>query len=55
MHVCICTYTAAWLLVVVRCMQEKRKRDAGQQSREKNYVEESKRQAREFGVFSGFD
>ncbi|GFR48474.1 hypothetical protein Agub_g10165 [Astrephomene gubernaculifera] len=35
--------------------KEKRKRDAGQSSRGKNYVEESKRQAREFGVYSGFD
>ncbi|GLI64954.1 hypothetical protein VaNZ11_008359 [Volvox africanus] len=35
--------------------KEKRKRDAGQTSRGKNYVEESKRQARAFGVYSGFD
>ncbi|GAB4814720.1 hypothetical protein N2152v2_001766 [Parachlorella kessleri] len=35
--------------------KEKRKRDAGKQSRGKNYVEEEKRKAREFGVFSGFD
>jgi len=35
--------------------KEKRKRDAGQASRGKNYVEEEKRQARNFGVFSGFD
>ncbi|GLC39229.1 hypothetical protein PLESTB_000394200 [Pleodorina starrii] len=35
--------------------KEKRKRDAGQSSRGKNYVEESKRQAREFGIYSGFD
>ncbi|KXZ50946.1 hypothetical protein GPECTOR_14g192 [Gonium pectorale] len=37
------------------CRIEKRKRDAGQTSRAKNYVEESKRQAREYGVYSGFD
>ncbi|GIL76172.1 hypothetical protein Vretimale_5758 [Volvox reticuliferus] len=35
--------------------KEKRKRDAGQTSRGKNYVEESKRQARAFGIYSGFD
>ncbi|KAG2437937.1 hypothetical protein HXX76_005553 [Chlamydomonas incerta] len=35
--------------------KEKRKRDEGKTSRAKNYVEESKRQAREFGVYSGFD
>ena len=35
--------------------QEKRKRDEGKASRAKNYVEESKRQARAFGIYSGFD
>lgn len=35
--------------------KEKRKRDTGQASRGKSYVEESKRQAREFGMYSGFD
>ncbi|KAG2493504.1 hypothetical protein HYH03_008320 [Edaphochlamys debaryana] len=35
--------------------KEKRKRDTGQASRGKSYVEESKRQARDFGVYSGFD
>ncbi|KAG2449887.1 hypothetical protein HYH02_005409 [Chlamydomonas schloesseri] len=35
--------------------KEKRKRDEGKTSRAKNYVEESKRQAREFGIYSGFD
>lgn len=35
--------------------KEKRKRDAGKQSKGKNYVEEEKRKAREFGIFSGFD
>ena len=34
---------------------EKRKRDNGQASRGKSTVEESKRQAREMGVYSGFD
>ncbi|KAK9903690.1 hypothetical protein M0R45_001050 [Rubus argutus] len=35
--------------------KEKRKRDLGQASREKNYVEEEKRLLRENGVYSGFD
>jgi hypothetical protein len=35
--------------------QEKRKRDTGKQSRGKNYVEEEKRRARDFGHYSGFD
>ncbi|CAI5494882.1 unnamed protein product [Closterium sp. Naga37s-1] len=35
--------------------REKRKRDAGQASRGKNYVEEEKRQLRDQGVYSGFD
>lgn len=39
---------------MLRCAaQEKRKRDAGKQSRGKNYVEEEKRRARDFGIFSG--
>lgn len=39
---------------MLRCaVQEKRKRDAGKQSRGKNYVEEEKRRARDFGIFSG--
>jgi hypothetical protein len=29
--------------------------DRGQQSKSKNYVEEEKRRAREFGIISGFD
>jgi hypothetical protein len=36
-------------------LQEKRKRDEGKASRGKNYVEEEKRRAREFGIVSGFD
>jgi hypothetical protein len=36
-------------------LQEKKKRDAGQQSRGKSTVEEEKRIARQFGVYSGFD
>jgi hypothetical protein len=36
-------------------LQEKRKRDAGMQSRGKSTVEEEKRIARQFGVYSGFD
>lgn len=36
-------------------LQEKMKRDAGQQSRGKSTVEEEKRIARQFGVYSGFD
>ena len=35
--------------------KEKRKRDAGQASRGKNYVEEEKRLLRDSGVYSGFD
>lgn len=35
--------------------KEKKKRDLGQASRGKNYVEEEKRQLRESGVYSGFD
>lgn len=35
--------------------KEKRKRDEGKQARDKSTVEESKRQAREFGIYSGFD
>lgn len=35
--------------------QEKRKRDQGQASRGKNYVEEEKRIGRSLGVYSGFD
>ncbi|WIA20072.1 hypothetical protein OEZ85_005933 [Tetradesmus obliquus] len=36
-------------------LKEKRKRDAGMQSRGKSTVEEEKRIARQFGVYSGFD
>ena len=36
-------------------IQEKRKRELGQAKRGKNYVEEEKRQARNLGVYSGFD
>lgn len=35
--------------------QEKRKRDRGQQASSKNYIEEEKRRAREYGIVSGFD
>ncbi|KAL9239689.1 hypothetical protein vseg_013988 [Gypsophila vaccaria] len=35
--------------------KEKRKRDLGQTSRAKNYVEEEKRMLRDSGVYSGFD
>ncbi|XP_073135843.1 uncharacterized protein [Henckelia pumila] len=35
--------------------KEKRKRDLGQVSRGKNYVEEEKRMLRENGIYSGFD
>lgn len=35
--------------------KEKRKRDEGKQSRDKSTVEEEKRIARNFGVYSGFD
>lgn len=35
--------------------KEKRKRDLGQASRGKNYVEEEKRLLRDNGVYSGFD
>jgi hypothetical protein len=48
------------ILYMLRCavsydLQEKRKRDAGMQSRGKSTVEEEKRIARQFGVYSGFD
>ena len=36
-------------------LQEKRKRDTGQAKSAKNYVEEEKRIARGFGMYSGFD
>jgi hypothetical protein len=36
-------------------LQEKKKRDSGMQSRGKSTVEEEKRVARQFGVYSGFD
>lgn len=35
--------------------KEKRKRDMGQASRGKSYVEEEKRLLRDNGVYSGFD
>lgn len=35
--------------------KEKRKRDVGQAKSAKNYVEEEKRLARNFGMYSGFD
>ncbi|GAV78382.1 hypothetical protein CFOL_v3_21850 [Cephalotus follicularis] len=35
--------------------KEKRKRELGQSSRAKNYVEEEKRMLRESGIYSGFD
>lgn len=35
--------------------REKKKRDLGQSSRGKNYVEEEKRLLRDNGVYSGFD
>lgn len=35
--------------------KEKRKRNAGQATKGKNYVEEEKRLARNYGVYSGFD
>lgn len=35
--------------------KEKRKRDLGQASRGKNYVEEEKRMLRDSGIYSGFD
>ncbi|GMH45171.1 hypothetical protein BSKO_13128 [Bryopsis sp. KO-2023] len=35
--------------------KEKRKREAGQAKSAKNFVEEEKRVAREFGMYSGFD
>jgi len=45
----------ALLLCVPIVLQEKRKRDAGQAKSAKNYVEEEKRLARNFGMYSGFD
>jgi hypothetical protein len=35
--------------------QEKRKREKGQATKDKNFVEEEKRLQREFGMYSGFD
>jgi hypothetical protein len=35
--------------------KEKRKRDAGQASRGKNFVEEEKRLQRQYKMYSGFD
>lgn len=35
--------------------KEKRKRDMGQAKKSKNYVEEEKRVARNYGMYSGFD
>lgn len=35
--------------------KEKRKRNLGQQSRGKNFVEEEKRIQRNYGMYSGFD
>lgn len=43
-----------WLCVPM-LLQEKRKRDVGQAKSAKNYVEEEKRLARNFGMYSGFD
>ena len=36
-------------------VQEKRKRDMGQAKKAKNYVEDEKRVARNYGMYSGFD
>ncbi len=36
-------------------LQEKRKRDLGMQGGGRNYIEEEKRVARNFGFYSGFD
>jgi hypothetical protein len=48
--------SASLLAFLPACLlQEKRKRDEGKASRGKNYVEEEKRRAREFGIVSGFD
>ncbi|KFM22883.1 hypothetical protein F751_5592 [Auxenochlorella protothecoides] len=35
--------------------KEKRKRERGQQASSKNYIEEEKRRARQYGMVSGFD
>jgi len=35
--------------------QEKRKREKGQSTKAKNFVEEEKRLQRNFGMYSGFD
>ena len=52
-----CCATNLWSSNVThgRLLQEKRKRDAGQATSSKNYVEEEKRLARQHGVYSGFD
>ena len=43
------------IAMLLPCLQEKRKRDMGQAKSAKNYVEEEKRLARNFGMYSGFD
>ena len=52
-----CCAIPPWSHSVTHCrlLQEKRKRDAGQATSSKNYVEEEKRLARQHGVYSGFD
>jgi hypothetical protein len=47
--------TSACLPPLLPLQQEKRKRAAGQATKGSNYVEEEKRLARNFGVYSGFD
>lgn len=41
--------------LLMRVLQEKRKRDLGMQGGGRNYIEEEKRVARNFGFYSGFD
>lgn len=50
----LCAPKSCSLWMLMR-LQEKKKRDTGQQSRGKSTVEEEKRIARNFGVYSGFD
>ena len=46
---------AKWFTSFLVSFQEKRKREAGQAKRGKNFVEEEKRIARDYGVYSNFD
>lgn len=48
-------HTASCTVSACRRLQEKRKRDEGKVKRGGSYVEEEKRRARDYNIFSGFD